>query len=213
MNFRMILLVGLSFVILAFVFGVYVCVGTYIIPIAPYWVTQLPPNPPSPEIKYGEFEFELQYSFLEKTKKVSSIIMCQFDGFKVIAAGGPKKREWSENIKITKSIEPFDFKDEDRREKDKKYSAICIENIDKYKIVLCMPKAEWFLGELDYNGSPDMPDIQVYDTETKYYLEPAQRDVLLNEYNFEIINWICDKPKSNEFHEDLISVLWRWLVS
>ena len=181
-------------------FSAYIYVGTYVLPIAPHWVTQLPPNPPKPKIKYGEFKFKMIYSVDGKTKEISDVIVCEFNGFEVRSIGGSKKRVWSENIKNNNSYELFRFRDDERNDNEKTYSAICIENIGNYKIVLRLAEAEWFLGEPDYVGVPDMPQIQVYDTKTEYYLEPLQRDKLLKEHNFAVVDWFCDNPIKNTFY-------------
>ncbi len=186
--------------ILSGIFCVYVYVGTYVLPIAPHWVTQLPPNPPEPEIKYGEFKFELTYSVDGKMKEISDIIVCEFKGFEVRSIGDSKKRVWSENIKNDNSYELFHFRDDERKDSEKTYSAICVENIGDYKVILHLAEAEWFLGEPDYTGVPDMPGIQVYDTKTGYYLEPAQSDGFLKEHNFEVVDWFCDNAVKNTFN-------------
>lgn len=186
--------------ILVFLFGIYVYIGTYICPIAPYWVTQLPPNPPKPEIKYGEFEFRLIYSIEGNLKEVSDVIVCKFEGFEVRSIGDSKKRVWSENIKNENLYELFHFRDEEREESNPTYSAICIENIDDFKVILHLPEAEWFLGEPNYKGVPEMPRIQVYDTKTKYYLDPTQSNLFLEEHNFRVVDWSCDNPVENVFN-------------
>lgn len=178
------------------VLGVYVYVGTYVLPIAPHWVTQLPPNPPKPKIKYGEFKFKMTYSINGKLKEISDAVVCEFKGFEVRSIGDSKKRVWSENIKNDNLYELFHFRDDERKEN----SAICVENIGDYKVILHLAEAEWFLGEPDYVGVPDMPQIQVYDTKTEYYLEPMQSDKFLKEHNFEVVEWFCDNAVKNTFN-------------
>jgi len=51
MKWVKVILIVIAIVILVGVVNVYVYIGTYIFPIAPHWVTQLPPNPPRPKIK------------------------------------------------------------------------------------------------------------------------------------------------------------------
>lgn len=194
--FPMILVVFIIFS----VFGIYVYIGTYVFPIAPYWVTQLPPNPPKPEIKYGEFKFKMTYSIDGKLKEISDVIVCEFKGFEVRTIGGSKKRVWSENIKNDNSYELFHFRDDERKDNERTYSAICVENIGDYKVILHVPEAEWFLGEPDYVGVPEMPQIQVYDTKTEYYLEPMTSDKFLKKHHFEVIDWFCDNALKNTFN-------------
>jgi len=141
------------------------------------------------------------YSVDGELKEVSDVIVCEFKGFEVRSIGGSKKRVWSENIKNKNSYELFRFRDDERKTTDERtYSDICVENIDSYKVILHIPEAEWFLGEPEYMGVPDMPSIQVYDTKTKYYLEPMQSDKFLKEHSFEVIEWFCDDAVKNTFN-------------
>ena len=71
-------------------------IATYIFPaFAPRWITQLPPNPPLPAIKYGEFPFKLEYELNGEIKTVEDVIICEFSGFFVSGgADGEKHRQW-----------------------------------------------------------------------------------------------------------------------
>lgn len=197
---KILLLTMLTILLWYGLFSVYAYIGTYWFPIAPYWVTQLPPNPPKPEIKHCEFDFKLTYSIDGVLKECSATIETKFDGFKVKSIGGSKERVWSENIKNKNSCELFYFRDEERNENKRTYSSICVENIGLYKVVLRLPKAEWLMGEPRHKTAPDMPHIQVYDTETRYYLTPTEGDMLLKEHNFKIVEWYCDEPLKNKFN-------------
>ncbi|WP_336297944.1 hypothetical protein [Aneurinibacillus uraniidurans] len=42
---------------------------------------QLQPNPPRPEIIYGEFPFRLEYEINGQRKVIENILICEFDGF------------------------------------------------------------------------------------------------------------------------------------
>lgn len=101
MKLTKIFLIILAIFILFSVWSVYVYVGTYVLPIAPHWVTQLPPNPPKPEIKYGEFKFKMTYYIDGKLKEISDVIVCEFKGFEVRIIGDSKK---GYGLKILKTI-------------------------------------------------------------------------------------------------------------
>jgi len=183
---------------------VYVFVGTYIFPIAPYWVTQLPPNPPRPEIEYGEFDFKLKYEIGGKQYLIEDTLVCKFDGFEVIAVGVSKKRKWEESYKNVQNNELYAFRSEDARYyKDKsqvpQWNQIVIKNIENYKIVLRLPNAEYFMNDPEYRGMPEMPNIQVYNIDTGYYEIPSVEEQILNEHGFKIIEWSCDLPVNNKF--------------
>jgi len=171
-----------------------VYIGTYVFPIAPHWVTQLPPNPPSPKIKHGEFNFELKYSILGEEKSIVDTLVCDFEGFEVIAVGGPKVRKYSQRYENKKNYEIFKFRNDPLAD-----SKIVLENFDKYKLVLSVAPAEYFLGDLEVYELSEMPYIQLYDITTGYYLYPSQCQKIFEEYGFAIINWSCESPIKNTF--------------
>lgn len=183
---------------------IYVYIGTYLLPIAPKWITQLPPNPPCPQIKHGEFSFKLEYELKDERKTIEDILICNFDGFDVNALGGPKRRTWKEQYKNEQNNELYAFRIEDPNYNgykyvEPKYNQIVLQNIDQYKIVFSTASAEYFLGEPEYKGTPEMPYIQVYDTSIGYYKDPEQSKEFLDELNFKVIEWYCDPPIKNTF--------------
>ena len=87
------------------------------------------------------------------------------------------------------------------------YSKECLETFLKNQSQLfdepvaeSLEEAEWFLGEPNYKGVPEMPMIQVYDTKTKYYLDPTQSNLFLEEHDFRVVDWRCDNPVENVFN-------------
>lgn len=185
------IVIGVALIVMA---SIYVYVGTYIFPIAPHWVTQLPPNPPSPQIKHGEFSFRLEYEISGERKIVEDTLICDFDGFEVVGVGGPKKRKWKEFYKNELNNEIFTFRNETSEN-----TKIVLENIGTYKIVLGTATAEYFLGEPEYYGTPELPHIQVYDTTAQYYVIPDKAQEVFDNYNFKVIGWYCDPPIENSF--------------
>ena len=189
------LLVTVAIVLIAWLFKMYVYIGTYVLPIAPHWVTQLPPNPPKPEIKSGEFKFKIKFSIDGNVKEVSDDIVCGFSGFEVYEVGGEKKRVYTQTFK---NHTPFLFRG---NEKDVN-TDICIEEIDNYKVILTVPHAGWFLKDPDYTNIKstwETPYLRIYNTQTKYYLYPEESERLLEEHKFEILNWFCDTQLENKF--------------
>ena len=43
----------------------------------------LSPNPPTPEITYGEFPFRLEYRIADEVYVVEDVIVCEYDGVRV----------------------------------------------------------------------------------------------------------------------------------
>ena len=52
------------------------------------------PNPPKPEITYGEFPYRLEYEFDGETYVVEDSYICEFSGFEFTTATGKKYRVW-----------------------------------------------------------------------------------------------------------------------
>lgn len=151
------------------------------------------PSPPKPEIKSAEFNFTLEYEISGEVRTLSDTLVCEFDGFSVDQGRG-KTRKWKKYYKNVQNNELFDYPSG-----NPKYYQILLQNIEPYKIVLATASAEYFLGEPEYKGTPEMPYIQVYDTSTGYYQDPVQSEEFLKEYSFKVINWYCAPPIENSF--------------
>lgn len=59
------------------------------------------PNPPVPEITYGEFPFQLEYEIEGERKIIEDIIICEFDGFEQRGEAG-RYRKWKTTFKSGK---------------------------------------------------------------------------------------------------------------
>ncbi len=174
---------------------IYVYVGTYIFPIAPHWVTQLPPNPPKPKIRHGEFNFNLQYEINGENRNLKDTLVCDFDGFEVTQVGGPKNRVWRSYYENKQQNELFTFRNE-----PSDIVEIVLENTDNYKIILGMPQAAELMGDIERKTEVENePCVKVYDVNERYYVYPDRCDEILSECGFEVLEWKCDKPIENEF--------------
>ena len=170
----------------------YVYVGTYILPIAPYWVTQLPPNPPSPKIKKETFEFRLTYKINGKQKTITDSTICSFEGFKVIGVGGPKKRIYSQSFSGENETILF-------QGVLVSTGVIVIENIGDYKITLGISSPDYLLGDPDSIPLDKEINIQVYSAVDKNFLEPIDEASFLDAHTFSVIDWQCKDPITNNF--------------
>lgn len=56
------------------------------------------PNPPEPEITYGEFPISITYEINGEIKLIEDIIVCEFDGYKNMGTAG-KRRVWKSRLK------------------------------------------------------------------------------------------------------------------
>lgn len=56
------------------------------------------PNPPKPEISYGEFPFQLTYELDGETKIIKDVAICEFDGYGQRTEAG-QSRKWKTHLK------------------------------------------------------------------------------------------------------------------
>lgn len=56
------------------------------------------PNPPKPDITYGEFPIKLTYEINGETKVIEDVIVCEYDGIETLGEAG-KYRKWKTSIK------------------------------------------------------------------------------------------------------------------
>ena len=77
----------------AMVIVILVFVITAVVILSP-WILLwgLFPNPPKPEIKYGEFDFKLVYEIDGEMQTIEDTVICEFDGFNFDEANGKTRR-------------------------------------------------------------------------------------------------------------------------
>ena len=81
-------------IVIAILIGIFILIGRII------WILSFGflPNPPKPQITYGEFPFELIYEINGETKTVNDDFVCEYGGVAVDAANG-KFRWWKSYLK------------------------------------------------------------------------------------------------------------------
>lgn len=188
------ILAVISIFVVCRICALYVSLGTYVFPIAPYWVTQLPPNPPSPKTKHGEFFFSLEYEIHGIKKSFEDSLICDFEGFEVIAVGAPKRRKWSEHYQNKAGREIFNLD-----ENSDKNAKIILEDISPYQIHLGISSATYFMGDPDHQRIPELPFLHVFDSSTGHYKYPKESDQILFDVGFRVIDFYCDSPIENNF--------------
>ena len=60
----------------------------------PYIASSHQPDPPRPEITYGEFPFRIEYEINGEMVVIEDAVICEFDGFQPDWGGGDKTRKW-----------------------------------------------------------------------------------------------------------------------
>ena len=81
------------------------------------------PNPPKPEICYGEFPFMLTYELNGEIRTIKDVAICEFDGYGKRTEAG-QSRKWTVYLK-SESDEPFSS-----REQGKEMDFICVTLLD-----------------------------------------------------------------------------------
>lgn len=56
------------------------------------------PNPPVPQITYGEFPFTIVYEVAGETIEYNDVVICEYEGIESFGTAG-KKRTWSRKLK------------------------------------------------------------------------------------------------------------------
>lgn len=144
--------------------------------ICMYFFSFAEPNPPSPEITYGEFPFTLEYKIAEDTYVVQDVVICEYDGIKWDEGSG-KHRTWKKHLKTLKSENVLILTDGD------------------LEIYCNIGSANYYMGDVKYTlNNPHTPVF--------YYKNgkiSGSTDDLLDKYKIELVNWELSAPIINSF--------------
>ena len=150
-------------------------------------------NVPEPEIKYGEFPCALAYEVDGEIKTIEDIIVCEFDGFKVVGEAG-KYRKWKTYLKSGNEdmtlldLRPLNEKNE--------FGHTMLEFFFSYG------NAEYYMGDTQRKSIPHIADYVEYKYQTvdgniggsAYSNEEAYE-----KYKIRLISWEAAPPIENEF--------------
>lgn len=75
-----------------------VMIGIYFLMVISGAIFLFNPNPPKPEITYGEFPCRITYELNGEKKVIEDVIICEFDGFENLGSAG-KYRKWKSRLK------------------------------------------------------------------------------------------------------------------
>lgn len=143
----------------------------------------LGPNPPRPEIKYGEFPFRLEYEINGQQKAIEDILICEFNGFGVDEGRG-KYRKWTEKLASGEEM------------------LILLKVNDSMVISFHPGSAAYYMGDLEMskNGGSSFPNA-LYDERDGGITTSGiiEADELLSQYNIKLISWDYTPPISNDF--------------
>ena len=149
---------------------------------------------PKPEIRYGEFAFQLEYEIDGVVKVVEDTIICEFDGFETRGESG-KYRKWKSYLKSgDERITILDFRE--LRETNE-FGQTILELFFSYG------NAEYYMG--DKYGSDPGRGIGKY---IEYMYRGADgsiggsaypADEAWEKFKIKLISWECDPPIENKF--------------
>ncbi len=146
----------------------------------------LSPNPPAPQVKYGEFPFEITYEICGERYTVNDVYVCEYDGIEANEGIG-KYRSWRGYIK--------------GRGEDE--SSLVIYDDGERTIYCYVGDAEFYMNDEKYPKKrpleprvysvlKSIPDVYVPDRfETN--------EEMINYYEIKIISWEFSEPIENSF--------------
>ena len=139
-------------------------------------------NSPEPQIKEGEFPFEIVYEIDGETVTVNDIYICEFDGFDWNEGVG-KHRKWKGYIKSSGEEELILFED------------------SNLKFAVSVGSPEYYMSDPNCSYSENTPSI--------YYIKPNEFggvssgvegiEPLLEQYKLKLVSWNFSKPIQNSF--------------
>lgn len=155
----------------------------------------LEPNPPRPEITYGEFPFHLEYEINENRKVIQDTIICEYNGVGMNEGQG-KYRKWKDHLASGKERLVL-------LEVDNPVALMSDSKVVKQEIDYPTGSARYYMGDMkedeEFNQSfPDAVFFEKYeDGGTSSGI--IQANELLKKYNIKLISWDSTPPIKNNF--------------
>jgi hypothetical protein len=142
------------------------------------------PNPPRPEITYGEFPFRLEYEINGQRMVIQDTLICEYDGIGMDEGNG-KYRNWKEHLASGNE-------------------KLVLLKVEGTKEIYYYPgSAQYYMGDMNEgvtysHGFPKARYFEIYaDGSTSDGI--IQADELLNKYNIRLISWDYTPPIKNNF--------------
>ena len=133
--------------------------------------------PTKPNVKHGEFPFELIYEYKGEQYAFNDTIVCDYEGYSWSLDGG-NSRDW---------ICEFS--------KDNEYGQYYIDKENEPTLYIEVPQApDYYMGDKEFSKEDAYPHIMYIDESTgTYYQEKDKVDVV----GIKIIDWKTSKPLKN----------------
>ena len=181
-------IIGVVVCVLVALFYLFVISGAFLM------FTYFAPNPPKPEITYGEFPFTLTYELDGEIKTMEDTLICEYDGVEWTNSGS-KERKWKYRFKSGREeIILIDFSDKDE---------IHELGYKMLNLYFFCGSPEYYMGETEnFRRHPEDMKMIHYHYQTKegkiggsaYSLDEA-----FEKYKVKIIDWKITEPIENKF--------------
>lgn len=148
-----------------------------------YTGIKLLPDPPSPEITYGEFPVRLEYEINGQRMVIQDTLICEYDGIGSDEGRG-KYRKWKKRLASGNQ-------------------RMTLLKVDNTKEIYYTPgSANYYMGDLDnakdYKHS--FPDAAIIENDGRITSDGIiSSDELLSKYNIKLISWDYSQPITNNF--------------
>lgn len=145
------------------------------------------PNPPRPEITYGEFPFRIEYEVYGERIVVEDTIICEFNGFTSISCDNQTKyRRWKTSFASGRAM-PLGG------------GTVAYLEVDSAnKIYLYLGGPRYYMGD-DFGGLPDCSADKYIKNSGGYSLKGVSQNELLNTYGIKVISYEFSEPIVNSF--------------
>ena len=158
-----------------------------------YRASCLRPDPPRPEITYGEFPFRIEYEINGEMVIVEDTIICEFDGFQPDWGGGDKTRKWKVSFASGKKSQIY----KDRAD-------LLVDEANH--IYFALGDGEYYMGDDHYAGNLPadyVPSLLAYKATKQlfggWHTINIGAHELLNTYGIKIISYEIAPPIVNSF--------------
>lgn len=144
---------------------------------------QSEPNPPHPEITYGEFPFRLEYEINGERKVIQDTIICEYDGIGSNIGQG-KYRKWKQRLASGNEN-------------------ITLLKVDETKEIYYPDGgADYYMDDMgEYESfEPIFPNAAIFETDGRStHSGIISAEELLKQYNIKLISWEVSPPIKNSF--------------
>lgn len=145
-----------------------------------YLHMQFSPDPPLPEITYGEFPFRLEYEVNGERFVVEDTVICEYDGIGMNEAQG-KYRKWKSYLAS-----------------NKKEDSVLLLTDEERKIYCFVGSAEYYMNDETYPEQRPLSP-RVYAIRLTENSPMPNQEGLLDMYNVKLISWNLEEPITNSF--------------